>query len=357
MLELPGNLSDRVPFLQDSEPGEVETAQERPFVAIVGAGVAGLAAGRVLQDQGCLVTLFDKGRRAGGRLASRDRDGWAFDHGAQYFTARDERFRSLVDTWLELGVVAPWEGRVGTMEKGILQASPGSTERFVGVPEMNALAAHLAQDLDVRVGVRVDSVSRVESSWRIATDDGSYGPFDAVIVALPKPQAEALVGPSVPDAIMEPCWALMLGFDQSLEVEFDGVFVNGDSISWMARNSSKPARGARECWVVHASPAWSKEHLDSEPQEVVVALLDAFREAMGTLPTPQVAKAHLWRFARGGMRIQEEAWWDPSTRLAVAGDWLAGGRVEGAWQSGVAAAGFVLGEPETKGRALGVGRR
>ena len=61
-------------------------------IAIVGAGIAGLAAGRVLHDAGHRVQVFDKSRSTGGRLCTRRGEGWQADHGAQYFTARHPDF-------------------------------------------------------------------------------------------------------------------------------------------------------------------------------------------------------------------------------------------------------------------------
>jgi predicted NAD/FAD-dependent oxidoreductase len=109
-------------------------------VVVAGAGVAGLGAGRRLQDEGHSVVLLDKGRGPGGRISTRRRGDVSFDHGAQYFTARNEGFRRQVSAWVDRGVVARWTGRVGALDQG--RSRPGSTRitRHVGVPGMSALA-------------------------------------------------------------------------------------------------------------------------------------------------------------------------------------------------------------------------
>ena len=75
---------------------------------IIGAGIAGLLAARTLQERGLQVTVLDKGRGVGGRMATRRIGSAVFDHGAQFFTARDPRFQALVNSWLAAEVAAEW---------------------------------------------------------------------------------------------------------------------------------------------------------------------------------------------------------------------------------------------------------
>ncbi len=65
-------------------------------IAIIGAGVAGVSAANVLKARGYNVTIFEKSRGYGGRCATKRWDGHVVDHGAQYFTIRDARFRAAV---------------------------------------------------------------------------------------------------------------------------------------------------------------------------------------------------------------------------------------------------------------------
>lgn len=321
-----------------------------PRVAVVGAGVSGLTCARTLADHGFPVTVFDKGRGPGGRVSTRRAEpGLSFDHGAQYFTARNPHFVRLVRSWQEQGGVAEWGGRVVTLEAGAV-ADTSPQPRFVGVPGMSAVAAHLAAGLAVRRETRIASVSHTRDVWKLADDSGGrYGPFEFLVVTLPAPQAAELIGPHpfAPDpasVAMSPCWAVLAAFDQPLDVPWDGAFVHGSPLSWACRNSSKPGRPAGpECWVLHAGPEWSADHLEEPPEAVAPRLLAALEAATGVPVPPAVhLSAHRWRHSLGSDPADRRALFDPAAGLVVCGDWLAGGRVEGAFLAGAAAADHVL---------------
>ncbi|QDU18512.1 NAD(P)/FAD-dependent oxidoreductase [Urbifossiella limnaea] len=321
-----------------------------PRVAVVGAGVAGLACARALADHGFDVTVFDKGRGPGGRTATRRVDpGLAFDHGAQYFTARHPDFARAVAAWLVRGVVAEWGGRVVKLEGGVATDTPPQP-RYVGVPGMAAVAADLAATLAVRRATRVARAARTPAGWQVVDEaGGGAGPFDFLVAALPAPQAAELLAPH-PFAAeaactpMTPCWAVLLAFADRLDVPWDGAFVHGSPLSWVARNSSKPGRpGGADCWVLHAGAGWSAAHLEDSPDAVVPLLLYAFAAATGrTLPPVAYRAAHRWRYSLGADPAARTTLFDAAAGLAVCGDWLAGGRVEGAFLSGAAAAGRIV---------------
>lgn len=320
-------------------------------VGVVGAGVAALTCARTLAADGFDVSVFDKGRGPGGRTATRRAEpNLAFDHGAQYYTARDSRFLEVTADWIARGVVAEWPGRVVQIESGSV-TDTSQQPRYVGVPGMSAMAADLAVGLRVRTGTRVNAVNRGPSGWTIATEDQStFGPFDFLVVTLPAPQSAELIGshPFAAEAAairMTPCWAVMVAFESRVEVPWDGAFVHGSPLSWVARNSSKPGRGGQaDCWVLHAAPEWSTAHIEEAPSEAAGELLRAFSAAVAQRLRPHChLVAHRWRYSQGSDPADRRMLCDPEVGLVLCGDWLAGGRVEGAFLSGLHGADAVRG--------------
>jgi renalase len=303
-------------------------------IAIIGAGMAGLACAEGLTKSGHAVTVFDKGRGPGGRMSTRRMPthlGDAiFDHGAQYFTARDEAFRQRVQIWMSEGIVAPWPA-----------AGP---EAFVGVPGMNAPIRQMASLQSVRWGSRVARVERSANGWQLVLDDDKLVEFDLMVSAMPAEQSAVLLQTIAPDfsvrasnAISEPCWTLMIAFSNAVAVDQD-CWRGTSTIGWAARNSSKPGRTGPESWVVQATAAWSRAHLESNPEWVGHALKAALVELLGiALPATVIESVHRWRFAKSGADGSASLF-DSNRRLGVCGDWLIGPRVESAWLSGASLA-------------------
>ncbi len=310
-------------------------------IGIVGAGMAGLSCAEGLVQRGHEVILLDKGRGPGGRMSTRrlqTSGGEAhFDHGAQYFTVRDQGFQAQVNAWIAQGVVAPWPA-VGN-------------DAYVGVPSMNAPVRHMANRHTVHWSALVTKAESVGSGWRLSVESGEVFDVDMAVIATPAEQTAALLEPVVPElasraraATSEPCWTLMLAFSETVAVA--GDCIRGDDvIGWAARNSAKPGRTGPECWVVQGTANWSRLHLESPADEVAAELEVALSNMLGVALPPSLGSAcHRWRFARSAGE-GSGAIFDRDLSLGLCGDWLLGPRVEAAWVSGTSLAEEVGFEP------------
>lgn len=319
-------------------------------VAVIGAGMAGLACAQALAEAGVAVRVFDKGRGPGGRMSTRRMEPWQFDHGAQYLTVRHPDFREQVASWESAGVVQPWPARLVELRSGGARPRPDDRVRYVGVPRMNSMLHEAARHLEVRFGTQVTVLMREAEGWRPIEFSGTdLGLFQAVVVALPAPQAvellsalPALAGPAAA-VTMAPCWSVMLSFAQPLAAAFDGAFVADSPLAWAARNNSKPGRPPAEAWVLQATGEWSVRHLETAGEQVIATLLAAFGEALGERKLAPLARtAHRWRYAAPVAPLGESCLYSAGDGIGVCGDWCLEGRVEAAWLSGRALAARLL---------------
>lgn len=300
-------------------------------ILIIGAGMAGLTCATDLAAAGLSVRVLDKGRGPGGRMAARRAEiageTVSFDHGAQYFTARHDGFRETVLAWEKAGVVARWIA--------------AGEDAWVGTPGMNAPIRQMAKALDVCWNTRAQSLTRTNDGWRVETEGKAYS-AKTVLVAVPAEQAYDLLHSStaemaaIPASVLsEPCWALMVGFDRSLDVPKDVLRDSDAPISWAARNSEKPDRGGEECWVLHASPRRSREILDLGKEKAGEVLLADFFRQTGIAPLEPIhMAAHRWLYAMPAAVSGDAARFDKDQTIGIAGDYLHSPRVEGAWISG-----------------------
>lgn len=312
-------------------------------VAVVGAGIAGLAAARALVDRQHEVTVFERAQGPGGRVGTRvikpielprGMSGeLAFDHGAQYFTVRDQRFSELVAEWDRDRVIAKWTGRIVVFD-GEGWEEIEATSRYTGIPGMSAIPKAMAAGLAINYGQRIESLEPLQRD------------YDRVIVAVPAAGALRLVShlprlaEKAASVSMQPNWTVMAAFEERVIARFDAAFVNGSAISWIARNASKPKRNWQiDTWVIQASPAWSQAHLDDQADDVGAFLMEAFEDLIPAgLPRAFFATVHRWRHAAADPPLALGAIHDPESRITLCGDWCKGPRIEDAYLSGLAAA-------------------
>ena len=320
-------------------------------IGIIGAGLAGISAARALVAKGHSVTIFDKSRGSGGRMSSKRTEHGDLDMGAQYFTARDPRFRQELQRWVDAGWAATWVPRLYLFDDDGLAASPDEQQRYVGVPRMTALSRHLLAGLEFVSGARISRLQRDEdSTWRLEAEDGrTYGPFDRLIIATPAPQAVPLLhaAPTLAQAAEQvrvaPCWTLALSFAEPLPAEVQACFVRSGPLDWISRHLSKPGRTGADSWIIQSNAAWAAEHAQAEPAAVQAMLSAAFTQLLGIdLPRPTQTIIHRWLYARSVTPCDWGALAAPELGLYVCGDWCLSGRVEGAWLSGLQAADSVI---------------
>ncbi len=334
-------------------------------VAVGGAGIAGIACARTLMQAGLDVRVFEKSTGAGGRMATRSSEFGGFDHGAQYFTVRDARFEKALAT--ASGLVRPWSANTVCIldELGRVVASslPPKEAHWVATPGMNSLVRQWAQPLAAAGKLVLQTqVIRIETDklhpecWQLQTEGPDaqarvHSGFDAVVLAVPSPQASALLlssqqGKPLQTALgavtVAPCWTLMLAFPQAVQPtmahlgpQWNAARSTHHRIAWLARESSKPGRGPLERWTVQASPEWSERHLEDDAERVKAKLLKAFTEVTGIRAEPPHADVHRWRYAQTIEPMGKSHAWDAKSRIGVCGDWCLGHRVEDGFVSGL----------------------
>lgn len=303
---------------------------------IIGSGVAGLGCARRLADAGVDVTILDKGRGIGGRLATRrTQDGWQFDHGAQYITARDPGFQDVINNMRIAGMADVWQD--------------GSSEpHLVGVPGMNGLAKHLGAGLDILQNETAAAIGSHAEGWSVVTGSQSFQ-ATRVVITTPAPQVPDLIGQDHPLAKriehvkIAPCLTLMAAFQEAQPAPFISHRDSNQALSWIAHNSTKPGRPGPGCWVAQASIPWSVEHLELDREDIAQHMLPMLCDRIGADPSAaQYVAAHRWRYANVTTALGQPFLRDSTQTLYLGGDWCIGPRVEAAWLSGRAIADDIL---------------
>ena len=311
---------------------------------VVGAGLSGLVAARKLEEAGVRVTVLEKEDKVGGRMRTDLLGGGVFDHGAQFFTVRDDRFEALVEGWLSAGVAEVWA-------RGFADASGQKQEdgypRYKGTHGMTAVAEHLARGLDVRTGSKATGLEANPRGWKVVAGELTYS-ADALVLATPVPPALRLIdnqGVSLPAGVRralegigyDPCIAVLALLDGPGSVpEPGGVQIGDDPLFWVADNRKK---GISEtpAVTIHAGPGFSRAHADHDDATAAGLLLNEARDYVGA--EIQATAVYRWEYSWVVDPHEEPfVFVEGPPPLVLCGDAYAGPKVEGAVLSGLATA-------------------
>ncbi len=304
----------------------------RVSVAVVGTGISGAACARALEAADLDVVVLDRGRRAGGRMAVRTFDDRPVDTGASYLTTSDKRFGAVVDGWLRTGLARPWTDRFHVAGPSGLGRTKAGPTRYGAPAGLRSLV------LDLLADVEVTQLHEVRHVGPGPTLDGTS--YDAVVLAMPDPQAERLLDDeltqereAVRGRAWEPVLALAAGFaDRRWDHDFDGCFVNDSpALGWIADDGRRRGDDAAVL-VAHSTSAFAEEWRH-DPDSATEQLLAATQAVLHVADRPSWTFVQRWGMARpAGPR-------DAPFHLGASGVGLCGDgwgipKVEGAWLSG-----------------------
>ena len=307
---------------------------ESDRIAVIGAGMAGLAAAARLRQAGCSVTVLERAPAIGGRLAATPVDGGMIDHGALYVTVREPAFQEAMQAAVFGGHATGWAPRGRATDEPWI----------IGLPDMRGLVRPLMDGVAIFLDIAVERIGQATEGFALRTQTGSVGPFDGVIVAVPAPQAVPLLQAygkpfdALDSVRMRPTLVVLATFAHRVDIPED--FLSGqDILALAARNSSKAGRGEGESWILHGAHDWSEARLDAEPDQAAGELIAAFRQKAGIeLAAPVWQSLHPWRYGFVEMPLGTPCLVGINRRIAACGDWCLGPRVEAAFLSGRAAA-------------------
>ncbi|MDQ1634142.1 MAG: renalase [Frankiaceae bacterium] len=311
-------------------------------VCVVGAGISGVACARVLREAGFDVDLRDRSRAPGGRMSS-PRMTWSslgdrrIDTGAGYFTVRDDEFRTVVDDWLTRGLAREWTDTFHLLpaadgSPGLGDPKPGPM-RYAAPGGLRSLVIDLAEDLPFSDATGVELVDANASTPRV---DGEQ--FDAVVLAMPDPQALKVLGDGLEEeraAMTEQAWepilALQAVFPSRSWPAFDAGFVQDDDVLEIVFDEGRRRGDDAPVLVADSTSAWAASRLD-DPDAAADPLAEALDRILGC-GRPSESKVSRWTYSRPATPRDEDFLFTPR-RIGFCGDGWGTSKVETAWRSG-----------------------
>ncbi|MBE2184728.1 MAG: FAD-dependent oxidoreductase [Anaerolineae bacterium] len=331
-------------------------------VLVIGAGLAGLTAARVLADAGKRVQLLDKSRSVGGRLATRRIGEGRADTGTQFFTAHDPEFQAFVERWLEEGIIFEWSRG---WSNGSLEETRDGFPRYAAKDGMNALAKHLAAGLDVRINTEIVTIQHLACGWIVTDKENTIFEGGALVLTPPMPQSLKLIeaskislDPAVFEQLSsigyEMCLTALLHVDGEMALPAPGAMQRPHAnLSWIADNRRKGiskthiitiqmgGNYSRALWALPDDQILGKLRVDLEPLmggdswSILEAQIKRWRYSR---PLNPMSVTHVLT------GVANDSGSDETRPLLFAGDSFADAKVEGAFLSGLHGARALVGK-------------
>lgn len=331
------------------------------LIGIIGAGISGLVAGRELVKKGHDVIVIDKSRGVGGRMATRyfgNNHETKVDHGASYFTAKNEEFLKFVKELEDKGLVSEWSDQLSyhTNDNFYFNHPVRERQNYYCAPNgMNTIGKYLSRWMDFRLNDKVGGITMVAPSknrkrpWVINFTSSEVLEVDALIIATPAVQAAGIIQLSQDETPIRslftkleaveyyPCFSIMAGYGDREVPEWKGIICQDSDIAWVSNENSK-RNNPELTLVAHATPEFTRTMMNQSKEAVTSKLLSSLSEIVGSWgQNPYWSDVHFWRYSRPVKPINapflESS--DQNAPLAVIGDYFDGSSVESAYLSGL----------------------
>ncbi|MBE9181950.1 FAD-dependent oxidoreductase [Oculatella sp. LEGE 06141] len=334
-------------------------------VVVIGAGIAGLVCAQQLQQAGIMVTLVEKSKGLGGRLATRRLMGTCADHGVRYLAAQGDRTQRLVQVLCRAGILQPWAKQYHHDTNGSLIPAPDALPHYSAVQGITAVAKALATHLEILRGHRAIAIApTARRTWNVTVDSSASAEpvrveAKALVLAIPAPQALDLLEPVAHPGLstllaklrsveFDPCISAIAHYAAAqkaafAEIPWNAVSFSGNpTLSWISIDSRKRLSSSEApLLVVQSSADFAKRHLNTPDLQPIGSQLMqcAAQLLLPWLNSPDLLQVHRWRYAFAS-RSRPECCLSIAEPLPLvcSGDWCGGNQVEDALESGLAAA-------------------
>ena len=312
-------------------------------VAVIGAGITGITLANLLQKK-VKLTVFEKSRGVGGRMATRRAEPYQFNHGAQYFKIENEEFKGFLSPLMENKIVKPLEANhVEIFNKKVIKRLKTDNKKyFTAETKMNSIVKYLVNNnFFIKLSCKIEKTIKEQGKWFIIDNERvSYGPYDWLLITIPPYQAIEILSNNfkflntMKENKMRSCYSLMLGFDKIKEFNFDTALFLDVDVQWLSIR--KKILGEKEYFnlLINSSYNFAEQNINCSKNKISDYLIEQISDILKCELNNYKHKAlHFWKYAMSEKNNNLGSLLDENLKVIVCGDWCMNGKVEGGFLS------------------------
>ena len=312
-------------------------------VAVIGAGITGITLANLLQKKFNL-TIFEKSRGVGGRMATRRAEPYQFNHGAQYFKIENKEFKDFLQPLILNRIIKPLEvNQIEILNKEVIKRTKiYNKQYFTAESKMNSVVKYLINNnFSIKFLCKIEKIIKENDKWFVI-DSGqvSFGPYDWLFITIPPNQAKEILYSNfkfldiLKKIKMRSCYSLMLGFDKFEEFDFDTALFLEEDVQWLSIRKIILENKEYYNLLINSSYNFAEQNINGSKDKISDYLIKQVSDILKSKLNNYEHKAlHFWKYAMSEKNNNLGSLIDEDLKVIVCGDWCMNGKVEGGFLS------------------------
>ena len=312
-------------------------------VAVIGAGITGITLANLLQKKFNL-TVFEKSRGVGGRMATRRAEPYQFNHGAQYFKIENKEFKDFLQPLILNKIIKPLEAnQIEILNKEVIKRTKiYNKQYFTAESKMNSVVKYLINNnFSIKLLCKIEKIIKENDKWFVI-DSGqvSFGPYDWLIITIPPNQAKEILYnnfkflDTIKKIKMRSCYSLMLGFDKFEAFDFDTALFLDEDVQWLSIRKIILENKEYYNLLINSSYNFAEQNINGSKYKISDHLIKQVSDILKCKLNNYEHKAlHFWKYAMSEKNNNLGSLLDEDLKVIVCGDWCMNGKVEGGFLS------------------------
>lgn len=314
-------------------------------IAIIGAGLTSLTIANQLKDF-ANITIFEKSRGVGGRIATRYAEKFEFDHGIPFFEGQDSESIKLLENLKINNVIQEWQIRYASsnINNKICNVNDNS-KCYVGIPKMNSIGKYLLKNINILTETKITKIS---NSSVLDEQGNEYKGFDFIITATPPAQAVQILPEycsylqQIQKFEMFATFSVMIGFENNVmqSQNWDVAYFQNSLLKMLVANHNKPLRNTKPSFIALTNYEWTENNLEADKSKIGNIVTSELEDIFIQKLNPQFLQVHRWLYSQSKPHDSQDLFFIDKNLISC-GDWCIDGNIKSAFKSGLAVSDYI----------------